>query len=190
MLKLKYNFKINEIVINDIKVSKLKNDFINIIDVKLKFKKIFDQISFKSNRYIKKCFDIGLDLLKKKLAYAMVNGPISKKHFLKKKYLGITEYLSKKTKVKKDGVMLIYNSNLSVSPVTTHVPINDVCKKLNSEKIINNVLEIDHFFKNTLKKKPFFAILGLNPHCETIKQYSEEESVIKPAIKNLLKKKN
>ena len=49
--------------------------------------------------------------------------------------------------------MLIYNSNLSVSPVTTHVPINDVCKKLNSEKIINNVLEIDHFFKKTLKKK-------------------------------------
>ena len=189
MLKLKYNFKINEIVINDIKVSKLKNDFINIIDVKLKFKKIFDQISFKSNKYIKKCFDIGLYLLKKKLAYAMVNGPISKKHFLKKKYLGITEYLSKKTKVKKDGVMLIYNSNLSVSPVTTHVPINDVCKKLNSEKIINNVLEIDHFFKNTLKKKPFFAILGLNPHCETIKQYSEEESIIKPAIKKLLKKR-
>ena len=44
-----------------------------------------------------------------------INGPVSKKSFLKGKTLGITEYLAKKTK-KKDVAMLIFNKNLSVSP--------------------------------------------------------------------------
>ena len=46
---------------------------------------------------------------------AIINGPISKKHFLNKKFPGITEYVAKKTN-SKDPVMLIYNKNLSVSP--------------------------------------------------------------------------
>ena len=34
-----------------------------------------------------------------------------------------------------------------------------------------------------------FAILGLNPHCETIDKISEEEKIIKPSIKYLKKMK-
>ena len=56
-----------------------------------------------------------------------------KKHFLKKKYLGITEYLSKKTNSKNE-VMLIYNNKLSVSPLTTHIPIKNVSKKISKKK--------------------------------------------------------
>ena len=63
----------------------------------------------------------------------MINGPISKKSFLNKKYLGITEYLSKKTNSKNE-VMLIYNENLSVSPLTTHIPIKYVSKKITKKK--------------------------------------------------------
>ncbi len=36
-----------------------------------------------------------LDLLKKKITNKLINGPISKKFFLEKKYLGITEYYSR-----------------------------------------------------------------------------------------------
>ena len=50
----------------------------------------------------------------------LINGPISKRLF-EKKYLGITEYLEK-TQIK-DEVMLIYNKKLSVSPITTHIPV-------------------------------------------------------------------
>ena len=49
-------------------------------------------------------------LLKKKGCSGLINGPISKKSFLKGKYNGITEYLAKKTN-SKDPVMLIYNKN-------------------------------------------------------------------------------
>lgn len=189
MKKLKYSFKINKINFNEINEKKLDNKIINFIDVNFKFKKIFGRISSNSNNYIKKCFDISFDLFKEKKILGIVNGPISKRHFLKKKFLGITEYLSKKTKTKSNITMLIYNSKLSVSPITTHVPIKLVSKNINQKKIISNVLLINDFYKKKLKKKPLIAILGLNPHCETISKYSEEKKVIIPSIKKLLKKR-
>ena len=60
-------------------------------------------------------------LLKSKKFSGLINGPISKKHFLKGKYLGITEFLAKKTN-SKNFVMLIFNKKLAVSPVSTHIP--------------------------------------------------------------------
>ena len=57
---------------------------INIIDVNLKFKKPFEKISNRSKNYNKKCFDVALDILKKQEIAGLINGPISKKHFLKK----------------------------------------------------------------------------------------------------------
>jgi len=81
MLKLKFKFKINEIKYKDIKQSKTNNKSINIININFSYKKTFDKISSKSNKYIKKCFNIALLLLKKKYAYGLINGPISKNFF-------------------------------------------------------------------------------------------------------------
>mgnify|MGYP003316387852 CR=1 FL=1 len=49
---------------------------------------------------------------------------------------------------------------------------------------INTVNKINSFYKSRLKKKPKIAVLGLNPHCETIDNYSEEDKIILPSIKN------
>ena len=54
--------------------------------------------------------------------------------FLKKKFLGITEYLAFKTKTK-NFAMLIYNKDLSVCPLTTHLPIKQVSKNINKNMI-------------------------------------------------------
>ena len=189
MSKLKYKIKLNNIKISDINKNSLNNKTINIINVDFKFKNIFDKISTKSFKYIKKCFNIALFLMNNGNAYALINGPISKKHFLKKKYLGITEYLSKKIKLKKSGVMLIYNPNFSVSPITTHLPFKNIYKNISIKKIVDNILEINLFYRKILKKKPNFAVLGLNPHCETVNKHSEEDKIIKPAIKKLISKK-
>ena len=64
--------------------------------------------------------------------------PISKKTFLKNKFNGITEYLADKTNTKKFA-MIIYNKSLSVCPLTTHLPIKHVSKKINKSEIINKV---------------------------------------------------
>ena len=129
-----------------------------------------------------------MSLIKNNKKTVLINGPVSKKHFLKKKYLGITEYISKKTK-SKNQVMLIYNEKLSVSPLTTHLPLKHVAKNITKEKIINNVKQIKKFYVSLLNKKPKIAVLGLNPHCETIDEVSEEKKIIIPAI-NYLKKIN
>ncbi len=187
MKALKYFADIKKIKFS--KNLKLNNKNINIVDVNYNFKKAFEKISYNSDQYINNCFKIALRLLKKKLAFGLINGPISKTHFLKKKYLGITEYLSIKTKMKKKPTMLIFNPSFSVCPITTHVPLSNVSKILSKKKIINDVININNFYKKKLKIKPKFAILGLNPHCESIKKVSEEDKIIKPSIKYLLGKK-
>ena len=101
--------------------------------------------------------------MRSKIGLALINGPISKKHFLKGKFKGITEYLANKTNKKNCEVMLIYNKNLSVSPITTHVAIKDVHKNLSKNKIIKNLIIINDFYKKKLRKIPTFAITGLNP---------------------------
>ena len=122
MKKLKFKKKIRIINEKKIKEYKLDNKSINLININFNQKKAFEKITNKSNRYIDNCFNIALTLLKKGITNRLINGPISKKNFLGKKYLGVTEYLAKKTN-KKKFTMLIFNKKLSVSPITTHLPI-------------------------------------------------------------------
>ncbi len=187
MKKLNFNFKINEIDLKkNLNFKKKKNNIINIIDINYKFKKCFDKISEKSNPYIEKSFVTALKLLKKKQFSGLINGPISKKYFLREKFLGITEYLGNKEK--SEVAMLIYNKKLSVSPLTTHLPLKEVNKKISKKKIINHANLISRFYKSEFKKVPKIAITGLNPHCESNYKSSEEEKIIKPAIKYLIKR--
>ena len=81
--------------------------------------------------------------------------------------------------------MLIYNDKLSVSPITTHIPLKLVSKNINKKKIFSNVLKINEFYNKYLNKKAKFAVLGLNPHCETTDNFREEEKIISPTIKIL-----
>ena len=172
-------------IIEDIKYAKF--NILNIINIKFNFKKIFKKIDSKSNKYIENSFLKALKIIKEnKNECLLVNGPISKKSFLKKNYLGITEYLAQKTK-SSNQVMLIYNSNISVSPLTTHIPLKSVNKSISKIKIINNIKKINNFYLEILRKKAKFAVLGLNPHCETIDSFSEEDKIILPAIKYLKK---
>ena len=163
----------------------LRKNNIYIIDVPLEQKKI--SLS-KKNEYIDKSFKIGLNLLKKKNSFALINGPISKTTFLKGKFNGITEFLAFKTKSLNE-VMLIFNKKLSVSPITTHIPVNQVEQKIKKKIIISKIKTINDFYKKHLGFKPSIAITGLNPHCETFVGKNIEKTEILPAIKFLKKNK-
>ncbi len=184
MKQLKYKLNLNEIF--EIKEAIKKK--INIIDIKYNFKKTFSKINSSSNQYIESCFDKAIKLIKNHNLRNLINGPVSKTHFLKKKFPGITEYIGFKTNTK-NPVMLIYNKNLAVVPLTTHIPLKNVAKFIKKKKIINTVKIIDNFYRKNLEKNPKFAILGLNPHCETTDRISEEKREIIPAINVLNKKK-
>ena len=184
MKKLGFHFEINIINKNKLKFDLLDRKKINLIDVKFKFTKAFDKISRKSNAYINESFGIALKILKEKNCSGLINGPISKKHFLNGESLGITEYLSKKTK-KKNVAMMIFNKKLSVSPITTHLALKNVSKNISKEKIYTNIRLITEFYKKNFKRKPRIAITGLNPHCESNFKDCEENKTIIPVIKKL-----
>ena len=64
--------------------------------------------------------------------------------------------------------MLIYNKNLSVSPVTTHLPLKKVSKTINKKLITEKVVLIDDFYKTfherrimAKKVNPLFLTRGV-----------------------------
>ena len=156
--------KIKVIEITDIFKSNYNNKYINIINVKLNKSKNKKYNNIHLKNYLKKSFDIALMLTQNGFTKKLINGPINKKNFLNKKFLGITEYISKNFK-KKIG-MLIYNEELSVCPLTTHLPIKQVAKKISKRLISEKIDIIDNFFKKELKTRAKIAVTGLNPHCE------------------------
>ena len=153
-----------------------------MINVKYKFKNCFEKISDKSNYYIKESFEIALEIMLINKFSKFINGPISKKYFLKGKDLGITEYLAQKTKKINNVAMLIFNEKLSVSPITTHLALKDVHKHISKKKIYTHIKLITEFYKKNFKKNPKIAITGLNPHCESNFKDCEEDAIITPAI--------
>ena len=184
MKKLKFQKDIKLINIKDLNNLKLDNNSLNLINIELNQKKAFEKISNKSKVFIKDSFDTALAILNQGITNKLINGPISKKHFLDKKYLGITEYLAKKSNSKKVA-MLIYNKDLSVCPITTHLPIKMVTKMITKKLIFEKISLLNNFYLTNLGFKPKIAVLGINPHCETIDNFNEDEKVLKPAIKNL-----
>jgi 4-hydroxythreonine-4-phosphate dehydrogenase len=186
ILKTRISFNVT----NEFEIIKNKNSLkkVNLIDIDFKQSCGFTKISSKSNDYISNCFDTAIKLLKNNVSDKLINGPISKKNFLKNKYNGITEYLADKTNTKKFA-MIIYNKNLSVCPLTTHLPIKHVSKKINKLEIINKVKLIDNFWKEKFNKKIKIGVTGLNPHCESIDNFNEDKSIILPTIKKLKKLK-
>ena len=188
MKKLKFKMSIRILDRSSLNKVKLNNKTINIIDINYNGNLVFQRISNKSNKYIKDCFETSLKILKSNITNKFINGPISKNSFLNKKFLGITEYLVKKTGVDQNA-MLIYNKKLSVCPITTHLPLKSVVKNINKNKIINKIILINNFYKKCLGFKPKIAVLGLNPHCESVDKFNEDEKIVKPAIKYLIKKK-
>ena len=89
--KINFKKKIKVLELNQLNKYKLNNNYINLIDVKLKKNNI--------NQYVNESFELAFKLINNKFSYKLINGPINKSSFLRKKFLGITEYVSHKFKV-------------------------------------------------------------------------------------------
>jgi 4-hydroxythreonine-4-phosphate dehydrogenase len=189
MKKLKFKKDIKILEPSKLDQYNLNNKFINLIDIKYNPVNAFEKISKKSNKFIEDSFETAFKIIKEKKIKKLINGPVSKKNFLNKKFLGITEYVSKKFLINKT-CMLIYNKTLSVCPVTTHLPLKLVSKSINKKNISDKVFLVNNFYKTKFGYNPEIAILGLNPHCESIHKFNEDEKIIKPTINNLKKKYN
>ena len=175
----KYNFNknIEQVELDKTFSKKFQKEKIYIIDVKFQG----------SDTYVHNCFKVAFKLIKKGLTYKMINGPINKTRTLKKKYLGVTEFVAKNFK-QNQFAMLIYNKKLSVCPVTTHLPIKLVTKKITKKKIKEKIIIINDFYQKFLGFRPRIAVVGLNPHCESVLEFNEDVKIISPVIKSLKNK--
>ena len=177
--RFKFNKHIQEIKLNDIYSKKFLKKKIYLINVRNK----------DSSVYVHNCFKVAFKLIKKGLTNKMINGPINKSKTLNKKFLGVTEFVAKNFNQNKFA-MLIYNKKLSVCPVTTHLPLKLVAKKITKRKIKDKIIIVDEFYKKFLKFKPRIAVIGLNPHCESVLKFNEDINIIKPVIRYLKNKIN
>ncbi len=181
--KLKLNLKLSSVKSIDDKVN---DDGIKIININLNFTNSFNVNISEASNFVLKSLNLAHNIASKRNDVGIINCPISKK--LLKKRFGVTEYLSLKSKIGMDEeAMLIRNNKLAVCPLTTHVDIKDVPKKINIKKIVKKITTINNWYRKNLKKKPKFAVLGLNPHNAEFRTNSEEKKIIIPAINKLKK---
>ncbi len=174
--RFKFRKKIEEVNQKLISKKNIKNKKIYLVDIPNNY----------SGTYIQRCFLYAFSLLKKGFTNKIINGPINKTKTLNKKYLGVTEYISHFFNQKKFA-MLIYNKKLSVCPITTHLPISQISKKISKKLIKEKVLIVNKFYKKFLGFKPRIAVTGLNPHCESVLKFNEDDKMVLPAIKSLKK---
>ena len=190
---IKYQLRALKIKIKLKKITKIqKQNFkkeLLILNVPLKFKKPFNVKKKIKSDYVINSLNLGIKMAYRKKILGFINCPINKKETFGNKKFGITEFLSKKLGVLGKEVMLIYNKELSVAPITTHIELKKVSTTLSKRKIIEKLITINKFYLKNFKVKPKIGLLGLNPHNNELRRDSEEKKIIIPAIKQLKKKK-
>ncbi len=183
--RLKFNKKIVEV---DSVSDKSNDPSMKILNVDCNYKNPFNVSRKNSSKFVNDCLNLAHKISLDTNILGMINCPIDKT-LLNRKNIGVTELLAAKCKIKnKSEVMLIKNKRFSVSPITTHIDIKNVSKRIKYKSIVNKVLTINNFFKKILNKKPNIGILGLNPHNAEMRQNTEEKRIIEPAISFLKKK--
>ncbi|MFL2821996.1 MAG: PdxA family protein [Candidatus Puniceispirillales bacterium] len=168
-----------------------KKDFINIIPIKLNEITIPGILNKKNSDFVLKSIKKSVDFLLQKKANAVVTNPINK--FIMKssnfKFNGHTEYLGHLSKFNKKPIMMLESEKLRVVPLTTHIPISSVSKKINTKMIIEKINILNNELINIYKiKNPKIYISGLNPHSGDGGKIGKEElTLIYPAIRKLKK---
>ena len=182
--KLNYSISMTQVKdINDFeKINKLK-----VLNINLNFKKPFKVKNKPASEFILKSLDTAHKLGLNENVKGIINCAINK-NLLKKDGSGVTEYLALKCNVPRDSeVMLITNGVLGVVPITTHINLREVAKKIKKKLIIRKIKSLDKCFKDLFKRKPKIGLLGLNPHNAEFRKDSEEMKLINPSVKQLKK---
>ncbi len=181
----------------DIKLKKVRNIFENVpkntlkvLNINLNYKNAYNVEQNESSKFVLKSLNMAHDLALNKYIAGIINCPIDKR-LLNKANTGVTEYLASKCAVKNGSeVMIIKSNKLMVSPITTHLKVKSISKKIKKDIIIKKVKTINNWYKKYFKRNPRIAVLGLNPHNGELRKNSEEKKIIIPALNKLSKLNN
>lgn len=166
-------------------VDKAQDGKVNVIDCWNESAEIdMGKVSEVAGRMAHISLDYCLNDINEKKIEAMVTAPINKESMKLANfpYPGHTEYLEEESTGK--SLMMLCNEDLRVALVTTHIPISEIAKNIDKDRIlgvierVNNSLIVDFGIE-----LPQIAVLGLNPHAGDNGVMGDEEAkYIKPAI--------
>ena len=190
----KEKLKLKDIKFNIIKNTKeFKKDYINVIqvfDIDMKditIGKVSGLCGEAAYKYIERAIQ---DALQGDIA-VVITAPINKEALNKGgyHYEGHTEIFAKLTNTKKYA-MLLWSEKLSVVHVSTHCSLQDACRKVTKDRVLNVIELAGKFLQQLGVKEPRIAVAGLNPHSGEAGLFGTEEiEHIIPAL-NQAKKNN
>ena len=144
------------------------------------------ELNAAGGEYARRSLLTAVGALKEGSIDALVTGPIHKKNIYGPdfEFTGHTPYLKAAFETE-DVVMLMVAENMRVGLVTEHVPIAQVAQYITKEAILSKLKIMQQsLIKDFGIDRPKIAVLGLNPHAgDEGLVGSEEETIIKPAIK-------
>ncbi|MDE6309495.1 MAG: 4-hydroxythreonine-4-phosphate dehydrogenase PdxA [Muribaculaceae bacterium] len=125
--------------------------------------------------------------LKAGKVHALVTAPINKNtiHSEQFNFPGHTEYLEAQLGGEDDrALMILYDENIRIALVTTHLPITQVAEGITRERIVECLRVLNDSLRSDFAiTAPRIAVLGLNPHAgDNGLLGREEQEIISPAI--------
>ena len=120
----------------------------------------------------------------------IVTAPISKEAIQKagSNFKGHTDLLEDRFDCN-NVIMAFWSEKIKVSLSTIHVPIKNVVKDLNSEKLLSQLESIDSNFTKILKRRPSIALCAINPHVSENGAIGDEDLKITVPAANKARKK-
>jgi 4-hydroxythreonine-4-phosphate dehydrogenase len=154
-----------------------------LFPVKGKFSIKPGKISAKSGLYSYNSFHKAIRLCEKKIADALVTLPIHKEAWFKAgvDYKGHTDML--RDHFDREAIMMLGCDKMYVALFTEHIPLKEVAKKIQADKLTRFLLDLSA----DIKAKEI-AVLGLNPHAGDGGVLGDEETAIRQAIKRANKR--
>lgn len=133
------------------------------------------------------CLDIATDLASKGDVNGIITGPIHKAALYGQgfAFAGHTEYLAARCGLKSDDVvMMLACDGLRVVPLTVHIPLADVPRKLTADLIVKKSVITQEGLKRYFAcDEVRLVIAGLNPHAGEDGSIGHEEAThIQPAL--------
>src|SRR5699024_5565876 len=108
----------------------------------------------------------GIECCLQKQTDALITAPISKEAVNKAGYRipGHTEFLADKTDADQ-YLMTMVHGQLRMGLITTHIPVSDIPKEVDTARILKNIGIMNHSLRDDFNiPQPRIAVLGLNPH--------------------------
>lgn len=119
----------------------------------------------------------------------LVTAPINKKNIQSDtfRFHGHTEYLQDRLGGEgNEALMVLFNDDLRVALVTTHLPIREVADAITREKVVKTITGMaETLTRDFAIGRPRIAVLSLNPHVgDEGLLGSEEKDIIIPAMED------